>query len=250
MANYQLLFSPTGGCRRAADLLSARLGADWQEIDLCKNVVPHIFSPDDLCLVTVPSYGGRVPAVATERLKALSGNGAKAILLCVYGNRAYEDTLSELQDTLTAAGFLCVAAAATIAEHSIVRQFAAGRPDAGDASELAGFAEKIAAKLSAPAPLPPLPGSHGTYKPTKPGSLKPDTNADCISCGVCVEGCPVDAISLEEGAVTDKDACISCMRCISLCPQSARRLDPTVLDTVTTALSSVCSSRKENELFV
>lgn len=250
MAKYQLLFSPTGGCRRVDDILSSHLGADWQEIDLCKPVARFAFSSDDLCIVTVPSYGGRVPAAATERLKALSGNGAKAILLCVYGNRAYEDTLSELQDTLTAVGFFCVAAIAAIAEHSIVRHFAAGRPDADDAVILASFAEKIAAKLSAPAALPPLPGSHGTYKPTKPGSLKPSTDAGCISCGVCVDGCPVDAISLAERAETNNDACISCMRCVSLCPQGARHLDPAVLDAVATALSAVCSSRKENELFL
>ena len=54
---------------------------------------------DDLAVIAVPSYGGRVPTPAAERLAALHGNGARAVLVCVYGNRAYEDTLVELEDT-------------------------------------------------------------------------------------------------------------------------------------------------------
>lgn len=91
-------------------------------------------------MIAVPSYGGRVPQAATERLSAIRGNGAKAVLLCVYGNRAYEDTLVELEDTAKQAGFRVIAAIAAIAEHSIARQFATGRPDAQDQARLHTFA--------------------------------------------------------------------------------------------------------------
>lgn len=81
-----------------------------------------------------------MPQAATERLSAIRGNGAKAVLLCVYGNRAYEDTLVELEDTAKQAGFRVIAAIAAIAEHSIARQFATGRPDAQDQARLHTFA--------------------------------------------------------------------------------------------------------------
>ena len=42
-----------------------------------------------------------------------------------------------------------IAAVAAIAEHSIARQFAAGRPDAQDAAQLAEFAQQIQQKLLA-----------------------------------------------------------------------------------------------------
>ena len=45
---------------------------------------------------------------------------------------------------------------------------------------------------------------------------------DCISCGTCAEGCPVNAIS--EGDckyVIDEDACIECGACASVCPVGA-----------------------------
>lgn len=51
-----------------------------------------------MAVIAVPSYAGRVPAPAVQRLTAMQGNGARAVLVCVYGNRAYEDTLVELED--------------------------------------------------------------------------------------------------------------------------------------------------------
>ena len=103
---------------------------------------------EDAALIAVPSYGGRVPETAVKRLSQIKGNGAKAILVCVYGNRAYEDTLAELEDTAKAAGFRITAAVAAVAEHSIARQFAAGRPDSQDQAQLTEFAGKIRKKLS------------------------------------------------------------------------------------------------------
>ncbi|MER8252765.1 ferredoxin, partial [Acinetobacter baumannii] len=74
--------------------------------------------------------------------------GGRAILVCVYGNRAYEDTLVELQDITKQAGFRVIAAVSAIAEHSIVRQVAAGRPDKQDVHKLLEFAKEIQKKVS------------------------------------------------------------------------------------------------------
>ena len=48
-------------------------------------------------------------------------------------------------------------------------------------------------------------------------------NADeCISCGACAEGCPVEAISEGDGAfVIDADTCIDCGACADNCPIGA-----------------------------
>lgn len=45
---------------------------------------------------------------------------------------------------------------------------------------------------------------------------------ECISCGSCVDSCPVEAIS--EGAEQyeiDADACIDCGACVDTCPTGA-----------------------------
>ncbi len=45
---------------------------------------------------------------------------------------------------------------------------------------------------------------------------------DCIACGACAEGCPVEAISEGDGKfVIDADTCIDCGACADGCPVDA-----------------------------
>lgn len=45
---------------------------------------------------------------------------------------------------------------------------------------------------------------------------------DCIMCGACMEGCPVEAISEGEGKmVINADACVECGACADACPVGA-----------------------------
>ena len=80
----------------------------------------YTIAKEDRVLIAMPSFGGRAPAAAIERLKKITGNGAKCTLVCVYGNRAYEDTLAEMEDAAKECGFQVVAAAAAVAQHSII----------------------------------------------------------------------------------------------------------------------------------
>lgn len=188
MKLWQIVFSPTGGTQKAADLLCGGLREEPVSVDLCSSGMDFsAFRPDcgDTAVIAVPSYGGRVPAAAAQRLLKMPGGGARAVLLCVYGNRAYEDTLVELEDLAKAAGFRAAAAVAAVAEHSIARRYAAGRPDAKDAELLRGFARQIQAKLDAGGDgLPPLPGRR-PYKPLGVRRMIPQAGSRCTACGLC-----------------------------------------------------------------
>lgn len=253
MNNDLIYFSPTGGTKKVLDIL-AKDCLPRQEIDLS---VPDAdyrgnrFAREDVCWVAVPSFGGRVPAVAVERLLQLQGNGARAVAIVVYGNRAFDDTLLELRDTLTRCGFRTVAAVGAVAEHSIMRQYGAGRPDAADRAELNGFAEKIKAALASTAPQDELqvPGKR-PYQEYGGVPLKPSAGKKCTECGACAALCPVGAIPKNSPRQTDNTRCISCMRCITVCPQGARTLNPVILNAAVLGLKKACTTRKENTLYL
>lgn len=253
MKLYNIVFSPTGGTQKVATLLTEALGGDVSRIDLTDSKQDFRtiqLTKDDVAVISVPSYGGRVPAVATERLTTLNGQGARAVLVCVYGNRAYEDTLVELEDAAKHAGFQVIAAVAAIAEHSIARQFAAGRPDAQDAKQLTDFAQQIQSKLATGSlSEPALPGNR-PYKKAGGAGMVPKPSKDCTRCGVCAAECPVQAISKEDPKKVDEKVCISCMRCIAVCPQGARKVNSVMLSAASLMLKKVCSERKECELFL
>lgn len=248
-----IVFSPTGGTLRAAQLLAAPFPSITDTIDLCDRQTDFSavsLTGDDLCIVAVPAFAGRVPATAVQRLSQMQGNTARAVLVAVYGNRAFEDTLVELQDILTVQGFRCIAGVSALAEHSIARQFAAGRPDTQDAAVLADFGRKIAEKIQCgDDSVPSLPGNR-PYRPYTPSPMHPQGDPMvCVKCGVCVSACPVDAIAPDRPYET-KESCISCVRCVKVCPQHTRTIPTALLAGLTQKLSAVCGDRKENELFL
>lgn len=249
---YKMVFSPTGGTMKAADMVAQTLADEVTLVDLCdskKDFRSLVLNEDDVAVIAVPSYGGRVPTTAVARLSKCRGNGARAVLMAVYGNRAYEDTLLELQDTVKEAGFKVVAAIAAVAEHSIAHQFATGRPDAQDQQLLETFTQSIKEKLaSGELSAPHLPGNR-PYK-TSSVSMVPKATKACVSCGLCAQKCPVQAIDRLHPQNVDKKACISCMRCVTICPQHARTIHPIMQFAAGLALKKACSQRKEAELFI
>ena len=92
-------------------------------------------------------FGGRIPGVAAQRLRKLGGQGKRAVTLVVYGTRAYEDALLELNDVITDCGFQIVASGAFVAQHSMAPQVGSGRPDGADKEELRAFAGRVLKKV-------------------------------------------------------------------------------------------------------
>ncbi len=244
----EIVFSPTGGTQNVANIIARAWGGNAAKIDLSDSKTDFTkceIKKDDMVLIAMPSFGGRAPAIAIERLKKISGNGAKCAIVCVYGNRAYEDTLVEMEDAAKESGFRVVAAIAAVAEHSIMPQYAAGRPDASDEAQLSDFAVRI---LHKDGDATSIPGNR-PYKKGGGVGLVPKATKDCVKCGVCAKSCPVDAIN-PESLVADSKKCISCMRCVKLCPHDARKVNSAMVSVAALAIKKACSVRKENELFL
>lgn len=250
---YEIVFSPTGGTKKVADLLCGGIAGKCGIVDLCDRKAEQenrTFTAEDVCLFAVPCFGGRVPDLAAQRIRRMKGNHAKAILVVVIGNRAYDDALIELKDLAEEAGFVPVAAVCGNAEHSIMRQFGSGRPDAQDVKELNTYASRIRellkkgkyGKLQVPGNRP--------YKKYSGLPMKPSASSQCTKCGKCAKECPAGAIVEEHPEKTDKEKCITCMRCVAVCPAGARALNKVILGTASMAMKKVCSGRKRNELYL
>lgn len=253
MKVYSLYFSPTGGTKKVMDTLAG----EWKnkvEIDLSipdKRYDVYRFVRGDVCLIGVPSFGGRVPEVALERLKQMKADQAAAVIVVAYGNRDYDDTILELRKAAEGCGFRVVAAIAAVAEHSIMHQFASGRPDAQDDKVLKEMADKVRQKLNKPDSWKDffVPGRY-PYKEYKGLPLKPVAQKECRSCGLCAKQCPVQAIPVDNPSKTDENRCISCMRCVAVCPGKARSISKAAVFAASLKLRKACSGRKEPELFM
>ena len=258
MQVYLISFSPTGGTRRVLDLLAEGMEMEPAVVELCsQDAVQQIaFEPDDICLVGAPVYGGRVPAMESQKLRELfgagedsCGNSCRAVAVAVYGNRAFDDALVELRDILTDGGCRVTAGVAAVAEHSIVRMYGEGRPDSVDAVVLRQFGRSIIVSMERESTgEPQLPGNR-PYKDGGNGGPHPLPGESCTQCGNCARMCPAGAISAD-GQQLDEEKCISCMRCSSVCPNGARQLPAALLSGLEQRLRLVCSQRKEDQLFL
>ncbi len=249
---HQIIFSPTGGTQRVSEILCQSMGKESVVTDLCVKAadikLPNI-QEDDLVVIAMPVFAGRVPTLAVERLWMVKPNRAKCVVVAVFGNRAYDDALLEMQDVASETGFRVIAAVAAVSEHSIIRKYGKGRPDADDEQTLRQFGADIMSKAERDdCTMPQVPGNR-PYK--QRGQVpQPKGRRGCNRCGVCAKHCPTDAIPLSAPKTVDTTKCISCMKCVSVCPTGARSIGVIMNFLATQGLKKVCATRKENELHI
>jgi ferredoxin len=259
---WLITFSPTRTSQHAVEAIASGLPViPMENMDLTYSGAVSVrwFAADELVIIGVPVYAGRVAPLAVKRLGMLRGHNTPTVITVTYGNRDFEDALIELNDIALQAAFLPVAACTFIGEHSFsgpATPIAAGRPDSVDLATTKAFGLKIGeklARLEEPGIIrcPEVPGKR-PYKegmgpmPFTPGLLK----SRCTQCAACLPVCPTGALSLESRIEVDGDLCIFCCACIKVCPEGALQIDAAPLIQKRQWLYEHCARRKEPELYL
>ena len=70
MKLYGVYFTPTGGTKRILDIMMEKWQIEKELVDLSVQGFDKRYQlkRDDICMIAVPSYGGRVPDIVIKRL--------------------------------------------------------------------------------------------------------------------------------------------------------------------------------------
>jgi ferredoxin len=257
-----ICFSPTGTTKTIVQAIAN--GLEYKNIELIDITTPAarqqtlITKEDDLIVVALPVYMGRLPALLKDWLNSIKAENTAAVCVVMYGNRAYDNALLELKDILTSCGCNPIAGAAYIGEHSFSsREFPSseGRPDAIDLDHAKLFGRKIKEKLLS------ISSIHEITDLTVPG-FRPyggvtdlwkidfiSVSEACTQCGVCVEGCPTGAINNLDSKLIDIQKCTLCCACIKKCPQNAKAIKSGLMKEAAIRCTEF-TERKEAECFL
>lgn len=264
MQNLTLIYySPTGTTKQVVRKIGKNTGLKLTcEYNIASNkALPNAeVTNSSLTIIGLPVYAGRLPITVIEALKKLKSNQSPVVIVVVYGNRAYEDSLLELKEIVSNCGFNIIAGAAFIGEHSFStnqKPIAQNRPDKQDLEKCREFAHMVCDKLKsfdnfATQNQIDTPGNI-PYRERKPHSARVHPKVDndlCTLCGICVESCPVNAIIINEMVEINGKLCTLCCACVKSCPEMAISLDNIPINKIRDNLFLNCSIRKEPVYFL
>jgi len=260
---WAIYFSPTGTTKATVLAIAKATGIPFENIDLtlpnARESYRQSFGTDDLVVVGLPVYAGRIPQNLDEFFSGLKGNCTPATAVVVFGNRDYNDALIEMKMRLEDRGFRVRSAAAFIGQHTHSDKIATGRPDTSDLSIAEHFGQMILSGIDENT----IPGDlkvKGNYPfswlgfdpkfipagyPPRPRLI---TDDNCEECKLCIQNCPWRAIAPDRSR--DYSRCMICYRCLKMCPSHAIHVTGEEFLNILPQFEAMCSRRCEPELFL
>lgn len=247
------------------------------------------FDPEDLLVVGLPTYAGRLPNKVAPYVKDFlltedpaAGAGERPFVLPVvtYGGRAFENSLAELAGLLLDNGFALFGGAAVCCEHAMAHRVARGLPSEEDLARAATFGREAGNRLQdrlatdmkeddlsarvrekVPGDFHPadyytpvdLDGSPTEFLKATP-FLRPER---CTGCGLCETCCPMNSIHMDapSGGVgigprpCVAGVCIKCHSCVRRCPEKAWEFTDEALRRHIAMLENTCTKASQENFY-
>lgn len=221
----KIYFSPSGTTKRVVDQIAKNFELDNETYDLLSFDDSKKFD-NELVIVGMPVFDGRIPKMAKERLSNIKGNNTKAVAVINYGNLGYGDALLELVDVLKENNFDVIGATTTVSRHSLFNEIASDRPNESDMVQLSDFSNKLIEKLESGSENEIFVSGQKPFKDYVNHDFTLNCDEDlCVYCNDCVYTCPVEAIDEDDPIQTNMDLCNTCSLCIDICSENARSFD-------------------------
>lgn len=244
---YSFYFSPAGTTAKVVNRVAEGIGkaldipVPERRFTVPETRTPMEFEQGDIVVIGVPTYAGRVPNKIMPYIRdEVRGNGALAIPIVTFGNRAFDSSLDELRFLMEQNRFTVVAAGAFPSRHVFSDTLGEGNPSSDELESARDFGTAIAGKISECAKdansLAITSIKEEDIKPyytplkedgTPASFLKSSPKTDpvkCYMCGTCARACPMGVIDKNDFA-TITGPCIKCHACVKKCLAGAKYFD-------------------------
>lgn len=225
-------YSATGNCRWIAKKIAAALNDKAVDI-VGEDPKAYSFSERDSIGFVWPVFSCAAPVTMVKFANGIHANGAYTFSVCSYSNFSDRASACFSRDALPMASTFgmimpdntAVFGSAYDTEETTLTRLASAE------ERLAPIIDQIKKRTVGVAyeenrgpgngnftlTLPPFYWMYRSF--TTPFSVQCDK---CVSCGLCVKRCPVQAIELRDGKpVWVKERCEKCGACINCCPKEA-----------------------------
>lgn len=254
MLNFKKLskvyFSPSGTTEKIVNEVAKNFNMNRENYDLLSFDEEKNFE-DELVIIGMPVFNGRIPKLARKRLSRMKGNNTKAIVILNYGNMEYLDALLELTDLLKENNFNIVGVATTVSQNSLFNEIGYNRPDEFDLARIDEFSKRVLKKLENNEDNEIFVSGYKPYtqytKPTYSINCDEDLCTECLD---CYYTCPEEAIPEMAPTLTDRDSCTSCSTCINVCSEGARSFQGPAYEAERQDAISNYMERKEAEFYL
>ena len=232
-------YSGSGNTKLACNYLKGHVTkADFELYNIVRNDVPDFSSYDIVGFATFTDFFAPPKLMHSFVNKIADQGGKKAFVLNTFGFTSGKllQTFSGLAenagfDVLTGFSLHTPEAYPPMRKRGLAADNAPNEKELKkfDAfiSDLAGIVEGLKngrevgkRKIVMPLAGKILPARKRTQAKKDFGIQKVDTDR-CNECGICMKGCPYEAITMNPKPVFDHDVCAGCWRCYNNCPKKA-----------------------------